>query len=131
MGSFVFHMLSAYISYSFPFPFLPSSLPFFLVSSSTSLLLSPPKFSVFFTPIFSSVMCCSDELILFLSFRHHHIGLGSMHQLSNHTHHIPSIHQFASRLVSQSVGCNALYVIISTINLNQSIKYRVVTPRAV
>ena len=103
--------------------------PLFILSS----LLSPLKYSVFFTPIFSSVMCCFDELILFLSFRHHHIGLGSIHQLSNHSHHIPfhPIHQFASQLVSQSVGCNALYVIISMINLNQSIKYRIVTPRAV
>ena len=74
--------------------------PLFILSS----LLSPLKYSVFFTPIFSSVMCCFDELILFLSFSHHHIGLGSIHQLSNHSHHIPfhPIHQFASQLVSQS-----------------------------
>jgi hypothetical protein len=56
----IFHFHFHFHFRSYPCPF---DIPLLFVTALFSPLSSPLNFSVFFTPIFSSVMCCSDDLI--------------------------------------------------------------------
>ena len=126
VGSFILHMLSAYIS--FPFPFLPSPLSIFLVSLFSHLSpLSPPLLSSELLSIFhTNLLICNVlfrwvDSVSFISSSLYWTGFHSSTQQSLTSHHLHPSYPSVCQPASLSVGCSALYVIISTINLNQSI----------